>query len=95
MDIDSVREMLRQNRVKFSNEAKQRMQQRNVTLAQIEQALQTGQIIEERRSKPYPKCTVRGYVNREVAGLTLPFPQPLNVACALGYELHIITVYWD
>ncbi len=95
MDIDLIRELLKRGRVKFSREAKRRMQQRKITIEQIEKAIQTGQIIEERRRVyPYPKCTICGYVERKIAHVTLPIPQPLHVACAVGNELHIITVYW-
>ena len=95
MDIDQIRELLKRGQVKFSREAKRRMRQRKVTLEQIEKAIRTGRIVEERRRMyPYPKCTICGYVDRKIAHVTLPIPQPLHVACAVGNELHIITVYW-
>jgi len=72
MDIDEIRELLKRGRVKFSKEAKRRMRQRKVTMDQVENAIQTGEIIEERpRVYPYPKCTICGRVERTVANITL------------------------
>jgi len=96
LDIDYIRELVKFDRIKLSKEARKRMVQRNVSFEQIEKAISRGRIIRrEPKTGPYPKCTILGYVEREIAGLMLPEPQPLNVACAVGEELHIITLYWE
>ncbi|MDI6792836.1 MAG: hypothetical protein QME81_08235 [bacterium] len=32
---------------------------------------------------------------REIAGLLLPDLHLLNVACGVGEEVHVITIYWE
>lgn len=72
------------------------MSDREVELEQIEEAIFNGRIVrEEPRKKPYPKCTIRGYTKRGIAGLLLPDLHLLNVACGVGEEVHVITIYWE
>ncbi len=96
MDIDSIRYFWQNDEVEFSDEAWDRIEQREVSVEAIEQAILNGQVIEERpRSKPWPKCTVQGWATRYVAGLALSEPHRLNVACGVGDVLYVITVYWE
>ncbi len=95
MDIDSIRTMWQAGDYELSEEVIARMAQREVSLANIEQALMSGSVVEERpRSRPYPKCTVQGWAEREIAGLNIGLHR-LNVACGVGDVLKIITVYWE
>jgi len=76
-------------------EALDRMDQREISIENIGEAIVSGRIVEERpRAKPHASCTVQGWANRHVAGLPLGLAL-LNVACALADQLRIITVYWE
>jgi hypothetical protein len=92
-DIDAIRTLWESSQVKLSEEVDDRMAQREVSLSNIEEAIMGGQIIEEREGFPYRQCTIRGWASRKVAGLDLGL-WPLDLACAVGDRLHIITVYW-
>ncbi|MDI6791933.1 MAG: DUF4258 domain-containing protein [bacterium] len=96
MDIDHIRIFWQNEEVEFSGEVLMRVKQREVSSRNIEEVIIKGRIVEQRPgSKPYPKCTIRGWTNRKVGGLTLPEPQQLNVACGVGDVLYVITVYWE
>lgn len=93
MDIDWIRVLWEMGDVVYSEEAQDRLWQREVTIENIGDAIRTGRIIEERKGHPYRRCTVQGWANRKLAGLDVG-TELLRVACAVGDELHIITVYW-
>jgi hypothetical protein len=98
MDIDDIREMIRAGQYEVTIELDRRMNQREVTLEQIKQCIESGRIVrEERRQKRgYVKCTILGYAERWVAGIKLPGLFPLCVACAMGRdEIVLITAYWQ
>lgn len=95
MDIESIRDLWNDEEYELSIEVVGRMEQREVTLDNIGEALTNGRIISERRrGKPHTSYTVQGWANRQLAGLTIG-PQALNVACAVLDQLFIITVYWE
>ena len=94
MDIDAIQYLWSIDAVLYSEEAQDRLWQREVTRENVGEALRTGRIVEERPGRPYPKCHVVGWATREVAGLDVGL-HPLHVACAVGEELHIVTVYWE
>lgn len=94
MEIDEIRFLWGVGDVVYSEEAQERVWQREVSIENIAQAIETGRIVEERRGRPYPKCRVQGWADRRVAGLSVGLGL-LNVVCALGEELHIITVFWE
>jgi hypothetical protein len=94
MDIDHIRHLWQNGEVEYSEEAQDRLWQREVTTDNIGEAIQNGRIVEERPGYPYPKYLVQGWATRKVAGLDIGL-QLLNVACAMGEDLHIITVYWE
>lgn len=97
MDIDTIRFMVRQGWIKFSDEALKRMVEREVESDQIIDVICQGRIIREevKQKKGFPKCTILGHTTRKVAGLLLPELQGLYVACAVGDEVVIITTYWE
>jgi hypothetical protein len=74
----------------------ERMNQREFTLDQVKHVIQTGRIVREetRVRGGYPKCTVRGFVWREIGGLRLTDPCELEVACGVGDVVVFITAYW-
>lgn len=95
MDIEHIQSLWQTEEYELSDEVISRMEQRDVTLANIGEAIMSGWIAEERlRSRPHASCTVRGWANRQVAGLQIGL-QPLNVVCALPEILRVITVYWQ
>lgn len=95
MDIDSIRYFVQDGDYRFTHEAERRMDERDVTIEQIEQVLLNGRIVQEKpKQKPYPECTVLGYADRKLTPDAEPTPWPLHVACAMGDELLIVTVYW-
>lgn len=97
MDIDTIKFMVRQGWIEFSDEALKRMVEREIESEQIIDVICNGRIIREepKQKRGFPKCTIFGYTNRKVAGLLLPKPQGLYVACAVGDEVIIITSYWE
>lgn len=93
MDIDPIQMLWQAGDVEFMDEALDRMDQREITVENIGQAIMNGHIIEE-RPRPHAKCTVQGWANRKIAGLDIGL-YSLNVACAVTDMLRIITVYWE
>jgi hypothetical protein len=94
VDIDFIRVLWEAGDVVYSEESQDRLWQREVTIENIGDAIRTGRIVEEREGHPYRKCTIHGWTNRKVADLEIGL-HTLKVACAVGEELHIITVYWE
>ncbi len=89
MDIDTIRALWLAGDVVYSEDAQDRLWQREVTMENVGEALLSGSIVEERKGRPYRKCTVQGWANRKAAGLEIGL-HLLNVSCAVGDELH----YW-
>ena len=72
MDIDLIQMLWQAGDVEFTDEALDRMDQREITVENIGQAIMSGRIIEERsRARPHAKCTVQGWANRKAAGLDI------------------------
>jgi hypothetical protein len=95
MDIDHIRALWQAEEVEYTNEAIRRMTQRGVSAENVGEAMMSGRIVEERPdAQPYASCTIRGWAERELAGLNIGL-YPLNVACAVADVLRIITVYWE
>jgi len=96
LDIEHIREMVKLGMYETTFEVTKRMAEREFGWDQIEQAILNGRIVRrEPKQKPYPKCTILGYVERTVAGLDLPGLHGLYIGCALGKEIIIITAYWE
>lgn len=97
MDIDTIRFMVGQGWIEFSDEALKRMVEREIESDQIIDVIYNGRIIREepKQKKGFPKCTIFGHTNRKVAGVLLPELQGLYVACAVGDEVVITTTYWE
>lgn len=87
LNIDSIKQMVSDGKIRWTNHVIVRLLQRNITQSDIEIAIKNGEIIEEYENDyPYPSCLVYGInLNNEV----------LHVVCGLSeIELWIITAYY-
>lgn len=85
--IENIREFVQERKIRWTNHIIIRLFQRNITQVDIEEALISGEIIEEYENDyPYPSCLVYGItVNDKV----------LHIVCGSnGEELWIITAYY-
>jgi len=63
-DIESIQSMFESNSVKFTQHFKARIKERGIRFSDVEQALQTGEIIEQSLdAKPLPSILIFGYNN--------------------------------
>lgn len=61
MDIEQIRILWERKEVVFTKHFLERLNQRNINIFQVEEALMNGVIIEERlKEKPHPKCIIQG-----------------------------------
>lgn len=80
MDINIIKEMVKNKKIRWTNHVVIRILQRNITQLDIETALLNGEIIEEYENDyPYPSCLVYGInVNNKI----------MHVVCEVNdYEL--------
>lgn len=76
-----------------TREFQRRSDRRGFTLDSAKAVIRSGSNIEERPDqRPYPKATVSGVVDREVAGVTIR--DELHIAVALGEDVILLTGYW-
>lgn len=94
LNIDKIREFVKNNNIKWTEHCSFRMFERMITRIDVQTALLNGNIIEYYPNDyPYPSCLVLGYTSNNI---------PLHIVCGIGKEhLYIITVYspneakWD
>ncbi len=87
LNIDTIKQMVIDEKIRWTNHVTIRLFQRNITQNDIEKALLNGKIIEEYKNDyPYPSCLVYGInVNNEV----------LHIVCGVSEtELWVITAYY-
>ena len=88
MNIDEVKSLCAENRLRWTNHAMVRLAQRRISITEVMEALQNGEIIEQYADDhPYPSCLILGICT---AGKTL------HVVCSINTddtELWIITAY--
>ena len=87
IDINMIKQMVKEGKIRWTNHVVVRLFQRNITQADIEKVLLEGEIIEEYENDyPYPSCLVYGInLNNEV----------LHIVCGANEtELWIITAYY-
>ena len=86
LNLEHLREAVRESRYVIKAHAKQRMGQRKIRDADLRSVILNGEIIEQTpEAKPFPKCLVMGFVRGE----------PLYVSCAFdGSYVYIITTHW-
>ena len=87
LNINIIKQLIRNEKIRWTNNVMIRLLQRNITQNDVENALLNGEIIEEYEdSYPYPSCLVYGInLNNKV----------LHIVCGSnGEELWIITAYY-
>lgn len=86
LDIEALREACRPDTIRWTSHVLKRLMQRGIAQADVEQAIKTGEIIEQYPDDyPYPSCLILG---EDVAG------EPLHAVCGLGGgEIWMITAY--
>ena len=85
--IENIKKLCAEGKVRYTRHMLIRLMQRNISIADIEYALQDGILIEEYKGDtPYPSCLVLGY---DIAG------KCIHVVCgASKSEVHLITAYY-
>ena len=87
IDINMIKQMVKEGKIRWTNHVIVRLFQRNITQEDIEKVLLEGEIIEEYENDyPYPSCLVYGInLNNEV----------IHIVCGANEtELWIITAYY-
>lgn len=87
LNIDIIKQMVKDEKIRWTNHAIARLFQRNISQKDIECAILNGEIIEEYENDyPFPSCLVYGInFNNEV----------LHIVCGVNdTELWIITAYY-
>ena len=76
IDLEALREAVRQDRYVMTAHAKQRMGLRQVTDADMKRVVTQGDVIEDYPdAKPYPKCLLMAEIGRTaVRGIRLRWP---------------------
>lgn len=86
MAIDRIRRLLGLGKYQITLHAQKRLDQRNITIHELKEAILHGTVIESYpHDKPYPSYLIMGKIR---AGF------PLYVVCAVSNKLHIITAHW-
>ncbi len=61
LDIDTIKQMVNDGKIRWTNHVVVRLLQRNILQEDIEKALLNGEIIEEYENDyPYPSCLIYG-----------------------------------
>ncbi len=87
INIDVIKQMVKNEKIRWTNHVVVRLFQRNISQIDVEKALLKGEIIEEYQNDyPFPSCLVYGInLNNKV----------LHIVCGSnGDELWIITAYY-
>ena len=87
LNINIIKQLIKNQKIRWTNHVMIRLLQRNITQNDVENALLNGEIIEEYEdSYPYPSCLVYGInLNNKV----------IHIVCGLNeIELWIITAYY-
>ena len=87
LKIDTIKQLIEENKIRWTNHIVIRLLQRNINQKDIEEALLNGEILEEYENDyPYPSCLVYGITTNN---------KVLHVVCGLNEEeLWIITAYY-
>jgi hypothetical protein len=86
MDINDIKEKVRNSKYKISFTHTEKLRQRKIEIRELEGAIFTGEIIERYPADPRgPSCLILGYTQRN---------RPLHIVCGIiEGELLVITAY--
>jgi len=85
--IEGIRNKINQNLFEFTKHAADRMILRNITINEIREAIQSGQVIEDYPQDKFgPSCLVLGFTRNE---------RPLHIQCSYPIRplIKIVTLY--
>jgi hypothetical protein len=85
MDINLIRSKIQKEEYELTLHAIKRRIERKISTDDIEQAVLTGEIIEEYpEDKPFPSCLIAGLTKKN---------EPIHVVCAIAPLVKIVSVY--
>ena len=87
LNIDKIQEFISKRKINWTKHCLNRMNQRNILMKDIKQAINNGKIIEYYfKDYPYPSCLILGHnINNRV----------LHIVCGINENIvHIITAYY-
>jgi Domain of unknown function (DUF4258) len=85
--IKGIREKVNQNQFEFSKHASDRMILRHITVGELREAIQNGEVIEDYSQDKYgPSCLIFGFTNQN---------RPLHIQCSYPIRplIKVITIY--
>ena len=87
LDIDIIKEKLKNRKVDWTKHCLNRIQQREISMSDVKKAVNNGQIIEYYHDDaPYPSCLVCGDADNNTT---------LHIVCGVSHEsIHMITAYY-
>lgn len=87
MDIQEIKELLKQNKIRWSTHCLERMQDREIYIKDVKNCIMTGEVIEDYPDDyPHPSCLVFGYTLGKVI---------LHVVVGNdSRQIYIITAYY-
>ncbi len=87
LNIENIKKYLEERNIYWTKHCLDRLNQRNISIADIKTAIKNGKIIEYYYDDyPYPSCLILGYnLNNRI----------LHIVCGISNNLlHIITAYY-
>lgn len=86
-DFEDIRIKVQAGDYEISLHAFQRMRQRGISLADVENAIVSGEIIErDQNATPFPKCIFWGF--------TVLKGESIHVVCSLTPQSKVVTIYF-
>ncbi|MCP4416774.1 MAG: DUF4258 domain-containing protein [Chloroflexi bacterium] len=85
--IKGIREKVNQNQFEFSKHASDRMILRHITIEELREAIQNGEVIEDYSQDKYgPSCLIFGFTNRK---------RPIHIQCSYPIRplVKVVTIY--
>lgn len=87
LNIETIRKLVKNRKVDWTKHCLNRLNKRNISMADVKNAISSGFIIEwYYEDYPYPSCLILGYnIKNKV----------LHIVCGVSHELvHMITAYY-
>jgi len=87
VDFEVIRTQVQAGDYEISVHAFERMRQRSITMADLENAIIHGDIIErDPQAKPFPKCIFWGF--------TILKGESIHIVCSITPKSRVVTVYF-